>query len=81
MNGAQFCSPAIDRLMRAAASAQARDAGRADRLWARIDRALVDAAPWLPLYNRSIVALTGERVGGYRYHPMRGILLDQLWVR
>ena len=81
MNGSQFCSPAIDRMMRAAASAQASDAGRADRLWARVDRALVDAAPWLPLYNRSIVALTGERVGGYRYHPMRGILLDQLWVR
>jgi peptide/nickel transport system substrate-binding protein len=81
MNGAQFCSPAIDRMMRAAASAQATDAARADRLWTRVDHALVDAAPWLPLYNRSIVALTGERVGGYRYHPMRGILIDQLWVR
>jgi peptide/nickel transport system substrate-binding protein len=81
MNGAQFCSPAIDRMMRAAASAQATDAARADRLWTRVDHALVDAAPWLPLYNRSIVALTGERVGGYRYHPMRGILIDQLRVR
>ena len=81
MNGSQFCSPAIDRMMSAAASAQARDAARADRLWTRVDHALVDAAPWLPLYNRSVVALTGERVGGYRYHPMRGILLDQLWVR
>jgi YVTN family beta-propeller protein len=81
LNGSQFCSPAIDRLMHAAASAEASDAGRADRLWARADHALVDAAPWLPLYNRSVVALTGERVGGYRYHSMRGILLDQLWVR
>jgi peptide/nickel transport system substrate-binding protein len=81
LNGSQFCSPAIDRLMRAAASAQATDPARADRLWTRVDHALVDAAPWLPLFNRSIVALTGERVGGYRYHPMRGILLDQLWVR
>ena len=81
MNGSQFCSPAIDRQMGAAASAQATDPARADRLWTRVDHALVDAAPWLPLYNRNIVALTGERVGGYRYHPMRGILLDQLWVR
>jgi peptide/nickel transport system substrate-binding protein len=81
LNGSQFCSPAIDRLMRKAADAEAEDAGRAGRLWTRVDHALVDAAPWLPLYNRSVVALTGERVGGYRYHPMRGILLDQLWVR
>ena len=43
--------------------------------------ALVDAAPWLPLYNRRVVVLTGKRVGGYRYHPMCGTLLDQLWVR
>ncbi len=80
-NGSQFCSPAIDRMMRAAASAQATDAGRADRLWTRVDRALVDSAPWLPLYNRRVVVLIGKRVGGYRYHPLGGTLLDQLWVR
>ena len=53
----------------------------ASRRWAGVDHALVDAAPWLPLYNRRGVVLTAQRVGGYRYHPIYGALLDQLWVR
>jgi peptide/nickel transport system substrate-binding protein len=81
LNWAEFCSPAIDARMRSAARTQATNAQLASRKWAGVDRALVEAAPWLPLYNRRIVVLLSRRVGGYRYNPISGTLLDQLWVR
>jgi len=81
LNAAEFCSPAIDARMRSAARTQTLNAQLANRQWASIDRALVDAAPWLPLYNPRSVQLMSRRVGGYRYNPLYGTLIDQLWVR
>jgi YVTN family beta-propeller protein len=81
LNAAEFCSPAIDARMRAAARTQTENAQLASRQWAAIDRALVDAAPWLPLVNPRSVEFLSRRVGGRRYNPFRGTLIDQLWVR
>ena len=81
LNWAAFCSPTVSARMRAAARTQAENVQLANRDWAAIDRALVDAAPWLPLYNPRTVVLLSRRVGGYRYHPIYGTLIDQLWVR
>jgi peptide/nickel transport system substrate-binding protein len=53
----------------------------ANNLWARIDRALVDRAAWLPLVTPTNTDLVSKRVGNYRYQPLWGPLLDQLWVR
>jgi YVTN family beta-propeller protein len=76
-----FCSPRIDADMRRAAAAQASDPDRADRLWAAVDRKLVDAAPWVPLFNLRGLELVSQRVGNYQFNPAYGSLLDQLWVR
>jgi peptide/nickel transport system substrate-binding protein len=67
--------------MRSAARTQTENPQLANRQWARVDHALVDAAPWLPLYNPRLVVLLSRRVGGYRYNPIYGTLTDQLWVR
>jgi peptide/nickel transport system substrate-binding protein len=80
LNAAEFCSRAIDSLMRSATRAQAVNVQLANRKWAAVDRALVDAAPWLPLYNPQSVALLSRRAGGHRYNPIHGTLIDQLWV-
>jgi peptide/nickel transport system substrate-binding protein len=50
-------------------------------LWERIDRQIVDQAPWVPLENPEIVDVLSKRVGNYQYNPARGLLIDQLWVR
>ena len=34
-----------------------------------------------PLYNIYGADLVSKRVGNYRYNPVRGALLSQLWVR
>ena len=80
-NTAEFCDPAIDAQMRAAARMQPINTQLANRRWARVDRALVDAAPWVPLYNPKSIELVSRRVGGFRFNPIYGTLLDQLWVR
>jgi hypothetical protein len=42
---------------------------------------MVDAAPWIPLFNPRSVELLSRRAGGHRYSPIYGTLVDQLWVR
>lgn len=49
--------------------------------WARIDRALTDLAIWLPTVTPNEVDLLSRRDGDYKYNPIWGVLLDQLWVR
>jgi peptide/nickel transport system substrate-binding protein len=81
LNAAEFCDRRIDAQIRRASSLQLRDPAAAGELWSRIDRELVDRAPWVPLYNPRTVTALGARVGNYKYHPFWNVLLDQLWVR
>jgi hypothetical protein len=64
-----------------AARTQAVNPQLANRQWARVDRAMVDAAPWVPLFNPRCVELLSRRAGGHRYSPIYATLIDQLWVR
>ena len=50
-------------------------------MWARIERDVVDLAPWVPLFTPSHLNIVSKRVGNYQYNPEWGILFDQLWVR
>ena len=81
-NAAQFCNRGIDREISLALSQQAKDPEAARKLWARIDREVVDLAPLAPLIVWNIVDLLSERVGNYQYSGRgQGLLIDQLWVR
>jgi peptide/nickel transport system substrate-binding protein len=81
INAAEFCDRQIDAKVARASALQARDPAAAGELWSRIDRELVDRAPWVPVYNLRTVTVLGRRVGNYKYHPFWNVLLDQLWVR
>jgi peptide/nickel transport system substrate-binding protein len=81
LNPAEFCDPALDRLMHQAEVAQATSLARADDLWARVDRRLVDAAPWIPLVNPFSVDVLSERVHNFKRTPTLGVLFDQMWLR
>jgi peptide/nickel transport system substrate-binding protein len=80
VNLAEFCDRRLDVQMRRAAATQATDPQRANRLWAAIDRRMVDAAPWVPLVIGQSVELVSKRVGNYQYNPQYGGLIDQLWL-
>ena len=52
-------------------------------LAARIDREIVDRAPWVPLFTPRFVDFVSNRVGNYQANTSASssVLLDQLWVR
>ena len=50
-------------------------------LWRRVETKLAAQAATVPLVSWYITALAAERVGNYQAHPLRGPLLEQLWVR
>jgi len=81
INIAEFCNRSIDAKARRAHSLQQTNPAAAGEGWSRVDRELVDQAPWAPLYNPRAATALGARVGNYQYHPFWNVLLDQLWVR
>ena len=81
LNSTGFCEPGLDREMRRAQELAATDAGASARVWARVDRRVVDAAPWVAFLNGAGLELTSKRVANYQRNPQLGVLIDQLWVR
>jgi peptide/nickel transport system substrate-binding protein len=81
-NASEFCDPSIDRLIERALNVQTTNPAAARALWERVDREVVDQAPWLPLYTPKSFNVLSKRVGNYQYNPSGfGMLVDQLWVR
>jgi ABC-type transport system substrate-binding protein/DNA-binding SARP family transcriptional activator len=81
VNMSEFCNAGVDRQIRRALTLQPSDPAAAGAVWSRIDRELVDQAPWVPLYNPRALTALSARVGNYQYHPFWRLLLDQVWVR
>jgi peptide/nickel transport system substrate-binding protein len=71
----------VDRLIKHAQEAQTTDPVAANRLWAQIDRMVVDDAPMVfDVVNKTFV-LTSARVGNYQSNLESGPLWDQMWVQ
>ena len=79
--GSGLCDPGIDRQMRRAQAEQLSDPIGSRARWARVDREVTDAAPWVPLMFSKNVNFLSKRVGNYQYNPQQFVLIDQLWVR
>jgi peptide/nickel transport system substrate-binding protein len=77
-----FCSPRIDDMIDRATKLQLEDPAAAGALWAKIDRAFVDQAPAMWVYNPIAIEFVSERVGNYQWSPQwTSELLNQLWVQ
>jgi YVTN family beta-propeller protein len=81
LNVAQFCSHEIDAEIKNALAQQLTNPEGTSTLWAKIDRDVVDEAPWVPLYTPAQPNFLSKRTGNYQVSPQWGVLLDQLWVR
>jgi YVTN family beta-propeller protein len=83
VNWARFCDPSFDRRVRRLTAEQASDPAAGADLAARLDREIVDRAPWVPLFTPRFADFTSERVGNYQpnTYASSSVLLDQLWVR
>jgi len=80
-NAGRFCNTTIDRQIARAQSLQLARPQQAARLWANIDRELVDRAVTVSLVTPNDTDFVSKRVGNYQFHPIWGVLVDQLWVR
>jgi peptide/nickel transport system substrate-binding protein len=80
-NVAKFCDPSIDRLIERALREQTTNPAASRALWERVDKEVVDQAPWVPLFTTKSFDILSRRVGNYQYSPTAGELVDQLWVR
>jgi peptide/nickel transport system substrate-binding protein len=80
-NNIGFCDPAVDRQIDRAIALQVARPVEANTLWAKIDHELTDRAVWLPTVTPKTADFVSKRVGNYEFHPLWGLLVDQLWVR
>jgi peptide/nickel transport system substrate-binding protein len=65
-NGAEFCDPTIDRLIARARSEQTTNPAASRALWERVDKEVVDQAPWVPLFTSKSFDILSKRVGNRR---------------
>jgi len=68
-------------MMRTALRLQLTNPPAAGEEWAKVDRTVVNEAPWVAVANPTGIDLISRRVSNYQHNPQWGILLDQLWVR
>jgi YVTN family beta-propeller protein len=80
-NLAGYCSPEIDKQISAALEQQVTDPARASDTWAAIDRAVVDAAAYIPYGNNLRYDFVSRRVANTLVHPVTGPLIAQMWVQ
>ena len=81
-NLSEFCDRHVDDLMARAQAAQPTDPATAAALWSQVDRAIVDQAPYMVVFDFKTLEFTSARVGNYVFSPfLAGGLLDQMWVK
>lgn len=66
--------------MRRASALELEDTAQAAKLWAHMDRELVDRAIWVPTVNVGVTEFVSRRVQNYEYHPVQGFLAAQAWL-
>ncbi|XZQ30389.1 ABC transporter substrate-binding protein [Rhodobacter capsulatus] len=81
INISGLCDKDIDAQMKAAIALGATDPVAADRDWAKIDRAVMEQSPALPLFTPQQVDLLSTRVGNYQFSSLHHWLIANAWVQ
>ena len=79
-NYAYFCDRRVDRDVKALLDKQVADPTAGAAQAARLDRELVNRAPWVPVMTPRWADLTSASVGNWQVNPWNGPLIDQMWV-
>ena len=81
MNPAQFCNHAVDALIDTARRLQRTSLAAASAAWHRVDVALVNDSPWIPLVNPTWEDIVSTRITGFERNLWLGPLFDQMRLR
>lgn len=80
-NIAAFCDKSIQAQMDKAEQLGVTNPTAANNIWAQVDHAMTDQAPWVDLYNPKQIDFLSKRVQGYQWNPQWYILIDQQWLK
>ena len=80
-NIAAFCDKTTQAQMTQAENLGLSSPTSANNIWAQVDHAVTDQAPWVDLYNPKQIDLLSARVHGYQWNPQWYILIDQQWLK
>jgi peptide/nickel transport system substrate-binding protein len=79
-NIAAFCDKSIQAQMDKAESLGQTNPTEANNIWAQVDHAMTDQAPWVDMFNPKQIDFLSSRVHGYQWNPQWYILIDQQWL-
>jgi peptide/nickel transport system substrate-binding protein len=80
-NIAEFCSKPIQAQMDKAESLAVSNPTAANNIWAQVDHAVTNQAPWVDMFNPQQIDLLSKQVHGYQWNPQWYILIDQQWLK
>jgi peptide/nickel transport system substrate-binding protein len=80
-NIAAFCDKGIQSKMDQAEQMSLTNPTGANAIWADVDHAMTDQAPWVDLFNPKQIDFLSARVQGYQWNPQWYILIDQQWLK
>jgi peptide/nickel transport system substrate-binding protein len=80
-NIAQFCDKGIQANMDAAGTKSITDQTAGNAMYAKVDQAITDQAPWVSMFNPKYVDFLSSRVKGYQFSPQWYFLLDQASIK
>ena len=67
--------------MDAAGTKSITDPTAGNAMWAKVDRAVTDQAPWVSMFNPKWIDFLSSRVKGYQFSPQWYFMLDQASVK
>jgi peptide/nickel transport system substrate-binding protein len=79
-NIAEFCDKSIQAQIDKAEGLGLTNPTAANGIWAQVDHAVTDQAPWVDMYNPKQIDFLSKNVHGYQWNPQWYILIDQMWL-
>jgi peptide/nickel transport system substrate-binding protein len=50
-------------------------------MWAKVDKAVTDQAPWVSMYNPSWIDFVSSRVKGYEWSPQWFMIIQKASIK
>jgi peptide/nickel transport system substrate-binding protein len=80
-NIAEFCNKSIQAQMDKALKTGITDPEGANAIWAKVDKAVVDQAAWVPMFNPKLIDFVSSRLKNHVFSPQWYFLLDEASVK
>ena len=81
INIAGFCNEAVEAKMKEAFALSATDQEAANKIWAEVDKMVVDEAAAAPLFTPKHIDFVSKRLGNFQFNAQFYWMVTQSWVQ